>query len=304
MLGSDAMTVSVLMPVYNQERYVAQAIESVFNQTFDSWELIMFNDGSTDKSHEIISRYVPPDGDRVHYVNSSKNMGISYGLNYMLDNMVSGKYYILCAPDDALIRNALEIMWKAIEAESDATAALYGPSHIIDEKGEPSTTLDPYNNEVGIIGTIPYNPYLSCTVNAAACIVKMEYLARIKEKYGYIYDTRLKSSMDWDLWIRLAKMGEIKIYEGNPLSYYRIHSKSMSSQKTHEDAVNEVARRLTMNEYRLPNPNITAITLSERAKSSTAYGADVYSLVHPEGDERGNQNPRFGEAQTLTPLRG
>ena len=63
--------VSVLMPVYNEEKYISEAIESVLNQTFNDWELIIVNDGSTDNTQKIAEKYTKEDK-RITLINHKK----------------------------------------------------------------------------------------------------------------------------------------------------------------------------------------------------------------------------------------
>ena len=243
--------ISVVMPVYNQEKYLAKAVESVLYQTFENWELIIYDDGSTDKSREIIMDYaeIP----KVKIIVCDENMGISFALNTSLEAAL-GKYYVLCAPDDYMGLHALEMLHSLIEGVPQAVA-IYTPSYVIDENGELI--------EGEIIGTETFDPRGPCTVNGASAIVRMEALRKLKEKDGYIYDPKLKSSMDWDLWIRLSKLGAVMLGIGEPLTYYRRHRQMMSVSKEHRDAVNEVSRRLAFNVYRLPNPSLTTISFFE-----------------------------------------
>ena len=75
--------VTVIMPVFNAAQYVAEAINSIILQTYTNWELIIINDGSTDKSEEVIKRY---SDDRIHYV-YQENGGVSKARNKGLQQM-------------------------------------------------------------------------------------------------------------------------------------------------------------------------------------------------------------------------
>lgn len=76
--------VSIIMPVYNKELYLNRALENICNQTFDNWELIVINDGSTDNSKTIIEEYVKRDKRIVAYhqnnkgVSDARNKGLKY----------------------------------------------------------------------------------------------------------------------------------------------------------------------------------------------------------------------------------
>jgi len=74
----DRPKISVIMSVYNGEKYLREAIESILNQTFRDFEFIIINDGSTDKTSEILSSYNDP---RIVIINNKRNIGLTKSLN-------------------------------------------------------------------------------------------------------------------------------------------------------------------------------------------------------------------------------
>lgn len=90
---------SIIMPCYNSEDYVHRAIQSVINQTFDNWELVIINDGSTDETLNIVNSYVSQDS-RIH-VFSKANGGYVSAVNHGLDN-INGQYFMLLGSDDEI----------------------------------------------------------------------------------------------------------------------------------------------------------------------------------------------------------
>lgn len=101
--------VSVIMPVYNSEKYVGQAIESVLNQTFTDFELILINDGSTDKSGEICVSYAEKDS-RIRVVSQS-NQGLCAARNRGL-SIATGEYIGFIDNDDYYYKNLIEDNYK------------------------------------------------------------------------------------------------------------------------------------------------------------------------------------------------
>ena len=98
--------VSVLMPAYNSEKYIAEAIESILNQTFSDFEFIIINDGSTDKTAEIVNGYARADK-RIKFINNKKNQGLIAVLNQGLD-LCRGEYIARMDSDDIAINDRLE----------------------------------------------------------------------------------------------------------------------------------------------------------------------------------------------------
>lgn len=88
---------SIIIPAYNNEKYVGKCIESVLSQTFTDFELIVVNDGSTDKTYEIIKKYALKDS-RIRVIDK-KNGGVSSARNIALDN-ATGKYLLFLDSDD------------------------------------------------------------------------------------------------------------------------------------------------------------------------------------------------------------
>lgn len=103
---------SIIMPVFNAERWIGQAIESIQNQTYSNWELIIVNDGSSDKTQQICNKY--SENDIRIKVFEQKNKGPGAARNYGLSK-IEGDYFTMVDSDDYLCENALELYIKAIE---------------------------------------------------------------------------------------------------------------------------------------------------------------------------------------------
>lgn len=100
---------SIIMPCYNSEKYIDTAIRSIREQTYDNWELIAINDGSTDQTFKIIMKYA--DQDHRIIVFSKDNGGYCSAVNLGLNN-VSGNYFLIMGSDDTLSKDALESIYK------------------------------------------------------------------------------------------------------------------------------------------------------------------------------------------------
>lgn len=98
--------VSVIMPAYNSAQYIAEAIESILNQTFTDFEFIIINDGSTDDTAKIIKEYANKDH-RIKFINHKKNKGFIGCLNECLD-IASGEYIAKMDSDDISLPQRLE----------------------------------------------------------------------------------------------------------------------------------------------------------------------------------------------------
>ena len=92
------MTLSVVIPVYNPQKYLINCLDSVLNQSFNNFELIIVNDASTDDSIQIINQYSKKD-DRIKVFNNLEHQGAAYSRNIGL-KAASGKYIIFLDADD------------------------------------------------------------------------------------------------------------------------------------------------------------------------------------------------------------
>jgi len=125
--------VSIGLPVYNGERYLADAIESILSQTYGHFELIICDNASTDSTEQICRRFASLD-DRVRYFCNAANLGVSRNFNLAVERS-SGKYFRWAADDD---RIAPEYLARCVEAlEADSTLVLcHTQVKVIDENGE------------------------------------------------------------------------------------------------------------------------------------------------------------------------
>ena len=214
--------VSVIIPVYNGEKYIEQAVDSVINQSFKDFELIIINDGSTDKTKEIIEKYQD-----LTIIKHQKNLGVSKTLNKGI-SLASGDYICFLAHDD---------MWTPEKLKTELDYILnknYGVAY--------SDFYKLFENKPIELHVREYNPKILrkyCFINISSCMIAKTYLDQLRERDGYYFDETLKSAMDWDLWIRLSEICQFK-HIPFCLSYYRIHSEQTIRKKIHNQDVRRV----------------------------------------------------------------
>jgi glycosyltransferase involved in cell wall biosynthesis len=208
---TDSPLISVLMPVHNAERFVAEAVESILAQTFSDFELLIVDDGSTDGSRAILERLAALDG-RIRLV-SRTNRGLVATLNELL-GMARGDLVARMDADDVALpgRFALQVAFLGGHPEvvcvggqvqeTDVTGRwdLVGPVHPTDHE----TMLDQ------MLRGIP-------AINHPSVMMR---LAALREVGGY--DEEFEQSEDLDLWLRLAERGRLANL-GEVILRYRIH---------------------------------------------------------------------------------
>ncbi len=115
--------VTVVIPTYNRAKFIARGIESILQQTTEHWKILIVDDGSNDKTKEVVERYL--DDTRIRYVRLTKNKGVCHALNYAL-SLVDTKYFSQLDADDWYEKNTLELCLRKMEKSSEKTAVVYG----------------------------------------------------------------------------------------------------------------------------------------------------------------------------------
>jgi len=119
--------VSIVMPTYNRQHYLAEAIQSCLNQSYKNIELIIVDDGSTDHTEKLVSYYQDKD-DRVKYIKLPTNMGISFARNNGVDD-AEGEYIAVMDSDDVMNPDRIKLSVKAIKGHN----FVYGSYYMTDD---------------------------------------------------------------------------------------------------------------------------------------------------------------------------
>jgi len=130
-------TISVIIPVFDQEKFIAAAIQSILDQTFKDFEIIIANDGSTDSTTKEINKF---SDNRIKVFSFKKNKGISNALNNCILNG-KGKYISLLSANDTYHPEKLEKQVDFLE-RNVKIAAVFSLANIIDQKGMPFSEKD------------------------------------------------------------------------------------------------------------------------------------------------------------------
>jgi glycosyltransferase involved in cell wall biosynthesis len=204
-------SVSVMMPVYNAERYVGKAIESILSQEFGDFELVIVNDGSTDGSLEILRDYA--ERDRRIYLTSRPNVGLVGSRNELLDAARSDLVACMDA-DDISLPDRLEKQVEYLREHPDCV--LVGSRVIIiDPDGQPLQIMGQHLEHEAIDralmngeGQIIYNP-------------SVMFRKRVAQQVG-AYRREFDWAEDLDLFLRMAEVGRLANLP-EPLLAYREH---------------------------------------------------------------------------------
>ena len=230
--------ISIICPCYNGEKYLKEAINSVVDQTFNEWELIIINDGSTDSSADLANRLSKNDS-RIRVFDQA-NMGLSAARNCGISNSEGGIIGFLDA-DDRYLPDCLTTVYNIFQhGNLDMLIAsyLYFKDNLNLHRHKFSNTRVP--NEIFLKRNLA--PPISHFLNK-----------RIINQIGG-FDSTLNSCEDWDYWIRVGKIGAEIHTSSEVLVAYRYVPTSMSRNPlVMYDALTEVSRRAGKPDERLPN---------------------------------------------------
>ena len=110
--------VSVIMPAYNAENFIEDAILSVCNQSYTDWNMYIYNDGSTDHTKDVIQKYTGKYPDKIYLIDGMVNKGTVIGLNTLLD-AADGKYICWLSADDVYTEDMLEDSLEFLESRKE-----------------------------------------------------------------------------------------------------------------------------------------------------------------------------------------
>lgn len=212
--------VSVIIPAYNCERFISTAIESVLNQTYKDYEIVVVDDGSTDKTAEVIRRYTNNNDIRCVY---QLHNGPSKARNAGILN-AKGLYIAFLDQDDAWLPDKLKMQISFLEKNKDV-GLIYTDTYILDDKS--FADLNAQNKRSFQIrcphrGRVLQDLFLENFISTSTVIV----CKKCFEKVG-MFDLSLPPVADYDRWLRIATLYDVDYIE-KPLVKYRDHSGGIS----------------------------------------------------------------------------
>jgi len=207
--------VSVLMPVYNAELYLREAIESVLNQTYTDFEFIIINDGSTDNSESIILSY---SDNRIKYIKNETNLKLIATLNKGI-KLAQGDFLARMDADDICAIERLEKQVSFLKNNNDyvAVGSCYDKIDLLGDKIE-SVKLPLVSEEV-FYSLHFFNPICHPSVLMRNSILK---------EYNLNFDENYIHAEDYEFWTRLIQYGKIRNLPDTLLKY-RVHETQVSN---------------------------------------------------------------------------
>jgi len=214
--------ISVLMPAYNAEKYIAESIESILNQTFTDFEFIIIDDCSTDKTWEIIQEYANKDK-RIIAMRNGKNLGIAGNRNKLV-SLAKGKYIVWQDADDISMPYRIEHQYKFME-EHPEVGISGGYLLFFDESGDLGVRKYAADDAILRKKIFRYSP-----VSQGAAIIRKSIINNMVP----FFDVSLKQAEDLDLSFRIGRFSKFANIQEVVLKY-RQHDKSVSFKKIREN---------------------------------------------------------------------
>lgn len=230
------------MPCYNCEKYLEEAIESILNQTYADFYLIILDDGSTDHSAQIAQDYTKKD-ERIKFYQNEENKGIVYTRNRGL-SLCDCEFLALMDADDIATKDRLEQEVNFLEQHPDiiAVGGLYQlrdeDGHLLDGK------LESVQEDAAIRAHMLFhNPIANGT---------MMFRKQIIDENGISYRETLHSAEDYRFWSEVLLVG--KIYNINRVfQFYRVHADSLENSAKRTDEMNRNGDVYETKKYLLSN---------------------------------------------------
>ncbi len=206
--------VSVIIPVYNSEKFISETINSVLSQTFTDYEIVVIDDGSIDKTREIIDEFIQKYLGKIRYI-YQENQGVSVARNNGILNS-SGEYIAFLDHDDLWLPAKLLCQVEYMDNHSEI-AFSFTETKVINEAGEEYAQWR-HENTRNTFFELCQGDY----IHALTVMVRREALAKVG-----LFDPDLLVAQDYDLWLRLARNFSSGIIK-TPLAKYRIHQSNLS----------------------------------------------------------------------------
>lgn len=265
--------VSIIMGIYNCANTLPEAIDSILNQTFSDWELILCDDGSADDTFLVAEQYKKRYAEKIKLLRNKKNYGLNYTLNRCL-NVAQGKYVARMDGDDISLPTRLEKEVYFLDLHSEY-AIVSTDMQYFDEKGVWGRISHPeYPVKADFVHESPF-----CH---APCLVRREAYEAVG---GYTVEEHLLRVEDYHLWVKMYAAGFKGKNIHEPL-YQMRDDKNAYKRRKFKYRLNEAyVKLLAVKELKLP---VWMVVYSLRPVMIGLIPSFLYDLLHKKRLERMN----------------
>ena len=231
---------SILVPVYQVEPYIEECIQSVLNQTYKNWELILVDDGSKDKGGVICDRYAEQ-YENIH-VYHKENRGLIHTRRYGIER-ARGDYYVFLDSDDTLKPNALEVIHTTIQ-EQNCDCVIYGYERFLNGKG-----MEQSADEVECCITDKRELYKKCCMGGYGYLWRKAVKATAFQGLDYSPYYHIQLFEDELQSLEILKYSDRVYFITDRLYNYRINPNSITQKPNPKYARDAVEVRYKMNAF-------------------------------------------------------
>ncbi len=240
--------VTILLPIFNAENYIDSCLSSLLDQTFDDFEIIAINDGSTDGTFEVLERVAEKDK-RLRVINQN-NQGLIRTLNKGLE-LAKGEYIARIDSDDIALSNRIKIQTNYLD--ENKKCLLCSSDYIVfNDKTAKSKRIKTRQNSYFHKAEMIFGP----SVAHPTVMFRSEEFSKLNLKY----DPKYKDAEDYELWTRVNNYGDIRTIP-EPLMKMRQHETSITAVA--ESKANNVERASIIGEIHKNYLNSLNVSLSE-----------------------------------------
>lgn len=207
---------SVLIPTYNREKIICKAIESVLLQTYENFELIVVDNGSTDRTKDVVEGY---NDSRIRY-RWQEGTGGPAGPRNTGINMAQGKYVAFLDSDDWWLPEKLQVCFYRIKSFPNTDVVFHDLNRFVDGKKGKVKRCDPLKDPI-----FHYLLESSRGISFSSSVVR---LSKLKEVEGFEEGKNFVAVEDFDMWLKLALITDDFVYIDKILGYYNEHSTGIS----------------------------------------------------------------------------
>jgi glycosyltransferase involved in cell wall biosynthesis len=269
--------VSVIIPSYNHERYIGESIQSVLSQQYQDFEIVITDDGSSDRTVEVIEGFRDP---RIKIFRHSRNLGASVAANNCILQS-SGKYIAMLSSDDAWYPEKLQLQVDYLETHPPI-AAVFGKVDWVDKNGRPILYKRFPALDVFDVHNRPRYEWLNYFFYRGNCLCHPTSLIR-RACYTEVgmFNPALASLPDFDLWIRICFKYDIAVLDRKLIRFRRINDERNASGDTDENRVrNRFEYRQILNHYlEITNPEEFSSIFPEAGKFGKPAGEGIPYLL-------------------------
>ena len=216
------MRVNILMSTYNGEKFVAEQVESIQKQTYTDWHLLIRDDGSTDKTCEILADFVSTDS-RIKLIRA-ENVGVIKSFHELVKNNLDADFYFFADQDDYWLPEKLTVMLEEANKHDNRKPIMYYTDLKVTDKALKVTSQSMIRSQSGHANTRLVQELTENTVTGGASMINHE-LAQLWQTTNDVI------MHDWYLALVAAALGEL-IYIDQPTHLYRQHDTNVLGART------------------------------------------------------------------------